>query len=260
MRRLGSALLLAAATGAAGAGPRDEAALRACLKANAPQHTMEQDVTLTRTDPGGGTQKLVASWFWRRRDEGPTFDATLRLTAPPDLAGSSYLFNSEDGKAQIRLYLPSLRQVRRVSGAGVAQSLFGTGLSAFDIKFLTDGLRGGQLTRIGTTAIAGREAETWRYIPPSDPEILYDRIDVSIDAQSCLPLSASMFGGVPWKTLTVAPADIAPSGSRWIVRRATLQDLRDGSRTVIQVDRQQFDEAISDRVFSARTFYEAAPR
>ncbi|HSW13647.1 MAG TPA: outer membrane lipoprotein-sorting protein [Solimonas sp.] len=248
---LGSMLAAAWATPAMAV--RDEASLRACLAANLPQHSLAQDLVMTQTDATGAQRKLVGTWYWQR--SGQQHRATLRLSAPADLAGASYLFLTGGARETFYVYLPAVRKVRQVTGATVAQSLFGSGLSAFDLKFLFSGLQGGRFSRIGTAMVKGRPAEQWRYLPPAGPDILYDRLDLSIDNAWCLPLKADLYGGVPWKTLELDPASVKQVNGRWTPGRATLTDLRERTSTLIELRTEKVDVPLAAGLFRPNQFY-----
>lgn len=251
--------VLAAAWAAPAPAARDEAALRSCLAANLPQKSLAQDITLRQVDAGGTARELVGSWYWQRNADGN--QAMLRLSAPADLAGAAYLFLTKKGKEDYYVYLPAVRKVRQVTGATVAQSLFGSGLSAFDLKFLFSGLHGGRLTRIGSGFSKGRAVEQWRFLPVTqDPDILYDRMDLTIDNAWCLPLQAELFGGVPWKKLEIDPASIRKVNGRWAPGRAVLTDLRQGSTTVIQLRNDRIDEPLPAEIFRPNRFYKYKAR
>ncbi len=232
---------------------RDEAALRACLKANASEDSLAQDIAITQTEAGGAIKRLSGRWYWRRGE--PDQQAMLKLAAPPDLAGASYLFLRRDGREEFYLYLPSVRKVRKVVGATVAQSLFGSGLSAFDLKFLFSGLSGGKFSYVGVDKVGTRTGERWRYLPPADPNILYDRADLVIDDVWCLPLKAELYGGVPWKTLTVDPLSVTQVDGRWRAGRVMMQDLREGSRSEIRLGNEETGRSLSSALFDPGRFY-----
>lgn len=246
--------LLAAALPAPAVAARDEAALRSCLAANLPQKSLAQDITLRQTDAGGTVRELVGSWYWQRDAEG--HQATLRLSAPADLAGAAYLFVTRKGKEDYYVYLPAVRKVRQVTGATVAQSLFGSGLSAFDLKFLFSGLHGGKLSRIGSGYSGRRAVEQWRFLPAgNDPDILYDRLDLTIDNAWCLPLKADLYGGVPWKKLEVDPASVRQVNGRWTPGRAVLTDLRERNTTEIRLRNDRVDVPLAPELFRPNRFY-----
>ncbi|MGH8460255.1 MAG: outer membrane lipoprotein-sorting protein [Stenotrophobium sp.] len=232
---------------------RDVAALRACLTANLPRQSFQQDIVLVQSGQDGVQQRLAGTWYWQRVDS--RHSGLLRLSSPSDLAGASYLFLSRDNTENIYMYMPAVGRVRHVVGATMAQSLFGSGLSAFDLKFLLSGLQGGRLTRIGATVSGGRPAENWRYIPPSDPNILYDRLDLTVDDAWCLPMKVELYGGVPWKTLALDPDSVRQINGRWTASRATLIDLREQTTTKIQTSNDVADKPLPPALFNPAQFY-----
>ncbi len=246
-------LSLAAAAAAPVLAARDEAALRACLRANVAADGVAQDIAIAQTDSTGATKRLNGRWYWQRRDEGQR--AMLRLSAPPDLDGAAYLFVADAGKDSFWLYLPSVGKVRKVVGATVAQSLFGSGLSAFDLKFLFSGLSGGQFRYAGSGQRDGRSVERWQYRPASAPDVLYDRVDLVIDEVWCLPTHADLFGGVPWKTLDVDPATVSKQDGRWRVARVLLTDLRAGNRSEIRLGPENAVGSLPPELFDPRKFH-----
>ncbi|MGH8455470.1 MAG: outer membrane lipoprotein-sorting protein, partial [Stenotrophobium sp.] len=120
---------------------------------------------------------------------------------------------------------------------------------------LFTGLQGGQLTRIDSALVDGRPAEHWRYVPPTDPNILYDKLILTVDKAWCLPLKVDLFGGVPWKTLVLDPASVRQVNGRWTASRATLTDLRQGTTTQIQMSAERTDVEIPVWRFSPDEFY-----
>jgi hypothetical protein len=227
--------------------------LRECLKANLLPQSLRQQLVMTSTDRAGAQRRLTANWYWRRGENAQS--VMLRVEAPQDLAGAAYLWLRRKERDQFYVYLPAVAKVRRVEGAGMAQALFASGFSAFDLQFVLGQLAGGQLQLQGPATVAGRKVQRWRYLPQLTPESLYDRVEMSVDNEWCLPLQADLYGGVPWKTLTIDPATVYKSGTRYLPRRVSLRDLRAETETVIQLGREQFDQRLPDRLFDPRVFY-----
>jgi hypothetical protein len=232
-RIIGCSLITGAAVSSASAQALTATQLQTCLAAQAPASDFAQRFTLNQTQQGQPIRRLAGEWRVQRAGSGHR--SVLKLSAPPELAGSAYLFVRGAGEPEVHLYVPATRKARRVNGSTVARSLFGTGLSAFDLQFALTGLEGGSFVTEGATTLQGRAVERWRYTPPARPELLYDRVDLVIDTARCLPLEARFFGGTPWKTFTVASRDVVASGQGWRIRRAVLDDLRSGTRTTLDL-------------------------
>ena len=246
-------LMLGLAVAHPPAAARSEAELRACLRANLFDATVSQDIAITQTDSGGAVKRLNGRWYWQRSDAAQR--GMLKLTAPADLNGAAYLFVNDSGRETFWLYLPSVGKVRKVVGATVAQSLFGSGLSAFDLKFLFSGLVGGQFSFVGPAKVGTRSGERWRYLPPVAPDILYDKVDLVIDDAWCLPIKADLFGGVPWKTMEVDPASVSKQDGRWRAGRVLLTDLRAGNRSEIRLGIEKTGGSLPSALFDPRKFH-----
>lgn len=232
---------------------RSETDLRACLRANLFASTISQDIAITQTETGGSVKRLAGRWHWQRDERVQR--GMMKLRAPDELKGAAYLFVNEGGKESFWLYLPSIGKVRKVVGATVAQSLFGSGLSAFDLKFLFSGLTGGAFGYVGAEKVGARSAERWRYTPPIAQDILYDRVDLVIDDVWCLPLRADLYGGVPWKTMTVDPASVSKQDGRWRAGRFLLTDLRMGSHSEVRLGVEKTGDALPVALFDPRRYY-----
>lgn len=242
------------ACSAAGAAPAaDETELRACFAKSLPQRSLSESIVITQTAADGTRRRIAGDWYWRINGDGQ--NGMLRLTAPKDLAGAAYLFLGSGQRQDYYLYLPSVKKVRHVTGATTAQSLFESGISAFDLKFLFSGLRGGRLQPLGAVTEASRPATRWRYQPPADPDILYDRVDLTVDDDWCLPVRAELYGGVPWKTLTIEPNSVQRVEGRWLATVLNLKDLREGSTSRIELRDPVIDADLSPDLFNPSRYY-----
>lgn len=248
-----TALLLALAVAWPARAARSEADLRACLRANLFTNTISQDIAITQTEADGAVKRLAGRWHWQRDERVQR--GMMKLSAPDELKDAAYLFVNEGGRESFWLYLPTIGKVRKVVGATVAQSLFGSGLSAFDLKFLFSGLQGGAFGYVGPEKIGTRSGERWRYTPPIAQDILYDRVDLVIDDIWCLPVRADLYGGVPWKTMTVDPASVSKRDGRWQAGRFLLKDLRMGTQSEVRLGVEKSSAALPAALFDPRRYY-----
>lgn len=232
---------------------RTEQALRACMARNLPQTSFRQDLRLDVRGRDGTRRQMTGTFFWQKAPGGQ--NGMLRLSLPKDLAGYAYLFREKKGEHEFHVYMPALKKVRELDGASAEQALFDSGLSAFDLALLLRGLSGGGWKYLSSDSSSGRAAESWRFTPPNDPNILYDRIDFLIDTVWCLPLEAKLFGGVPWKTLSLDRKAVIQRDGRWLARRVHVKDLREGTQTTLELFNEQFDPQLSPKLFAVKSFY-----
>lgn len=233
----------------------DPEAIRACSRANLPEKTMVQDLTLDSTDRAGNRRQIEATFFVKRFETENR--ANLVVRAPIDLSGVSYLMVDTPESDRLFLYLPSLQKVRRVSGKTATESLLGTDFSYEDMKQLRSISEGGTLAGEGTGEIDGRTVDIVALTPPAGDESAYERLVFRVDRETCVTLRVDFFesGAELTKRYTADPSSLRRVGQRWLATRSTMTDLQDGTETDLTVNSVEYDEGISNGVFNSRTFY-----
>ncbi len=96
--------------------------IRDCSRANLPDESMAQNITLQPTDRAGKTRDIVAVFFLKRLDEEET-RGTLQVRSPVDVSGVSYLWVDTGTDDRLFLYLPTVQRVRRITGKTAANSM-----------------------------------------------------------------------------------------------------------------------------------------
>lgn len=245
-------LLLAAAVGAEAA---PEPSAEACLAQARQAAPLRQQITLITVAAGGERRELQARWD--RLQQGGLRAFRLQIDSPAALAGSRWLWREGASAPGFWVYLPGARdRPRKVGAAGLAQSLFDTGLSPFDLKFLLDGLPAATLHALAAAEPSpGGRRQRLRLTPPSGPDQLYDRVDLLLDLDRCLVLNAELFGGVPWKQLEIDERRIERRGAGWWAPAATLQDLREQSLTYIRLTEPAGSAALPASAFDPERFH-----
>jgi hypothetical protein len=88
---------------------------------------------------------------------------------------------------------------------------------------------------------------------PADANSSYERIVAKYDQEKCVPLRSEMYepGGRLRKLQTIDPATVIYSSmaGAWLPQRVTLEDLRDGTTTFLDVISADFEVPISQTVF-----------
>ncbi|MDT0634905.1 outer membrane lipoprotein-sorting protein [Spectribacter hydrogenoxidans] len=257
MTRLVSLLLAGLAAGVSTSSPAapDPEAVRACSRANLPDRTMVQDLTLDSTDRAGNRRQIEATFFVKRFEKENR--ANLVVRAPIDLSGVSYLMVDTPESDRLFLYLPSIQKVRRVSGKTATESLLGTDFSYEDMKQLRSISEGGTLVGEGVGEIEGRIVDIVALTPPAGDESAYERLVFRVDRETCVTLRVDFFerGAELTKRYTADPSSLRQVGQRWLATRSTMTDRQDGTETQLEVTSVEYDEDVSDGVFNSRTFY-----
>ncbi len=94
---------------------------------------MKGDVTLTLTNKRGDTKVRKIEMISKKNDKGET-RMLMRFLEPADVRGTGFLLiEHENGEDDRRLYLPALRQVKRISASGSGGNFMSSDFTYYDI-------------------------------------------------------------------------------------------------------------------------------
>ncbi len=247
------AMMAALSKGPAFAGPAEDK-LMTCMRANIPATLRIQEFELTSVDRKGAKRLLSGKLFAKREKE--LLRAMLRLTAPVDVKGASYLMREGVKTDEMYVFLPALNKVRRITGGAGDGPLFGTDISYNDIKQVQNAFNGAAPKIEGREKLAGRPVTVMTVVPTPESQSRYTRVKAWIDDASCVALKVDfMEGTAVRKQLTAAPASIAKSGEYWYVGESTMSDIKLGTKTQLKITGVKSGEDVANRYFDARNFY-----
>ncbi|MEQ1439383.1 outer membrane lipoprotein-sorting protein [Fontimonas sp. SYSU GA230001] len=232
--------------------------LLACMRANVPEQGRIQDLELT-THEGESVRQLKARLYGR--EQPGELSLTLQVRAPADLRGAAWLFRrrrARDGRVgdETFVYLPSVGRVRRVSGGGEDQRLFGTALSFEDVYQLLSSFSGGAMSLGPASEIAGRPVRRISILAAPDTPASYDRIVAEVDRASCVVVAAELSRhGQVQKRLYAAPDAQRRLGSHWYPSLVTVEDRRKGIRTELRVLQAELSPRPPSRYFEPASFF-----
>ncbi len=257
-RILAPALLLGLglAVGPAAAEPGDAnsaAAIRACVEANFPVRSSLQHIALHSVDRSGGDRELAGRLHWKRFERHPR--AMIRLDAPDDLKGASYLVVQPEGRAmRVYVYMPALKKVRRITATTALGQLWGTDFSYEDMRHLQTGLQVGRVEYVGNGEVRGRVTQVLETHLDPAAESPYQRVVSHIDRESCVALRTEFFerGDTPRKVLEADPNALVRDGHRWLSTRFEMRDAQNQTATVLTIERFEMDAELPDRLFSPK--------
>lgn len=233
----------------------------ACMRANFPPAMRIQDIELTTTDRTGATTTMQGKVFVLREKTsagaGP-LNAMLKIEAPPRLAGAAYLVKETEDYLRdgMFVYLPSVKRVRRVSGTFADGSLMGTDFSYYDFKQLSNafGDLDGKLE--GQELIDGRGTHILSFKALPGVDTRYSGVRAWIDGESCVPLQAEFFeNDKPRKRLTAPASGLKKSGDFWYLAETRMEDLVEGTKTVLRINRVKAGDELPGRYFNPNSFY-----
>jgi outer membrane lipoprotein-sorting protein len=173
--------------------------------------------------------------------------ALVRILAPSEVAGQSFLFVENEGNEDdIWIYLPALDDApRRISGSQKDESFLGTNITYADLE--SRDIREGEYSRQEDEEIAGFPVYVIDATAQESSE--YDSIRMWIRQSDFVPLRIRFFGdnNAAMKTLYTELVDTHQG--RTYVRRMSVVD-EGGSSTTVVVEAIDFDREISSSEFT----------
>jgi outer membrane lipoprotein-sorting protein len=234
--------------------PLADPEITACLERALPANDMEQTLGLRVYDATGSVSESRARLYWQRgADDRARF--LIRLIAPPMRTGIAILaVEGTRAEPDVFLYLPELRQTRRVAGRTFSGSMLGTDFSYEDyLQF--QGIREASATRrLDDAVLDGHPAYVIETVPAA-ARSAYSRILTWLDRTSCMILRSEFFGrdGELAKELVVDRASVREVDGRPVPVQVVMHDRRQDTRTELMVEEIAFDAGLSENLFKPST-------
>lgn len=232
-----------------------------CMRANVPLAVRAQGIELAATDRAGSTRTLQGTLYAlseQTSSGGSLVRAMMHINAPASYAGASYLVREAENSARegMYVYLPSVRRVRRVTGSFADGSLLGTNFSYNDLKLLANSFVGSAAKLEALGEIDQRPVYVLSFKTLAAGGSPYSSVRAWVDQKACVPLKAEFFEGDKLrKRLTAPAAALKQSGSYWYVSEVEMNDLLDGTRTVLRVGNITSTGEVPSRYFNPDLFY-----
>jgi hypothetical protein len=253
--RLSLALLLGGASCVATAQVDLDRVTR-CMQDNLPKSLRVDSVSLVAVDRSGAQRQI--SGALRAESKGQSKRLVWSVRAPADLAGSALLSRQDQNGTQSYLYLPSLGRVRRIDQNEREGSMFGTDISYGDAERIASTFGESAMTVLGDTTVAGRPAWKLAVTTPPDVTALYDRIDLSIDQQTCVAMQADfLHNDTAQKRWTADPAGLTRSGRYWYAASGVMRNLLQNTETRVHLGSVSTDVQLPASSFDPNSFYRA---
>lgn len=252
--------LAIASIGATAAPPADKAAwsvpqINACAGKNLVNKGALRDLTAVPTDREGKTRTLKMRFFWKPTAKGEP-RISLRLTEPMAIAGSAYLLTVSGGKEDVYFYFPGADRALKITGKNMSEPMWGTDVSYGEIKQVLGLVTTAKATRMPDATVLERKAFVLETTSNDDDG--YSRVLSYIDQDTCVLLKSEFFekGDKPRKSLVADPASILAADTYWLVLGYTMNDLREGTKTVLTLSDFSIMERLPERLFDAKRFFE----
>lgn len=237
--------------------PRSQQILE-CMVGNVPESVVADRFKLVHVNRLNEASEYILQAHAQRSKK--SVETSAQVKSPASMAGGAYLLRANQENYQIYMYLPSIGQVRRLTGDSLGQSsLLGTDLSWEDMQLMYYALLEGTLSLRGESTYRGRKVDQVLLIPSPKSQTAYSRIYLDVDQQTCLPLEVRLeaSNGELHKKITVAIDSLEQvDGRYWYARNVRLDDLREGTHTRLEVTRSLVaDEKLRSQLFNPKQFH-----
>jgi outer membrane lipoprotein-sorting protein len=215
----------------------------------------EQRLDLTIVDRRGGERRRELQILTKKFGERGS-RSILFFHAPPAVRGIGLLQWIEPGEPDRQwLYLPALKRVRQITGAGRQESFAGTDFSYEDLAIINEMFEWTE----EEAPSALKAEEVLDGVPcavieltPRKAEAGYERLRVWLGRKDLVAhkMEFEVKSGRPEKTLLFS--DIRPVGAIPSAHRLEMRNERSGSRTLVVLREIRYDTGLTDDVFSQR--------
>ncbi|MFQ5798065.1 MAG: outer membrane lipoprotein-sorting protein [Bacteroidota bacterium] len=187
-----------------------------------------------------GSQRLRDTKIYQKGSEW----RLVRFLSPADVRDVGFLRLAED---RLYLYLPAFRKVRRIASSVKNENFMGTDFSYEDMS---------QSEYRNDYSAKLLEEKDGQYLleltPRPGADVSYGRLVLYADKSNYVYRKIEYYNtaGKLGKILTVD--NVEQIEGYWFGRRMEMQTVKDGHRTVLDLSEIQFDQGLSDNIFSQR--------
>jgi hypothetical protein len=225
------------------------AEIEKCVRGNAPDEASVQTVTVRAIDRVGQQTDSRAKIYWKRAKLGES-RVLMEISDPPLRRGSIVLAIEAGDRADLFMYLPDLRKVKRVTKDSLHGSLFGTDLTYEDFERWQGLAKEADKKRLADGALDGRPVWVVEGRPARGDESEYERLVTFIDPETCIPLRTEAYGPAKQlrKVMTAERIQQTPAG--YVPHFYRVEDTIDKTHTEVTVETIDVQADVPDRVVS----------
>lgn len=206
-------------------------------------------------NPGGGTRERQLTMEAKTLDDGNQMQL-IRFQAPADVRGTGFLSIEHDDRDDDNwLYLPALRKTRRIAGTDKQDSFVGSDFAYEDLD--PEDIDAYAYENVGSDSVDGAEAWLIEAVP-TDPEKIeetaYGRRELWISKNHHVILQAKYYSaeGEYVKLFRAEDVRQVPGTRNRRAYRLTMEDVQEGSRTLLEISSYEIDKGVSEDHFTQR--------
>jgi hypothetical protein len=248
-------LLLPLTATPSGAAPETAKEIQKCVEDNMPEESSQQTVVFRAEDRVGSITESKATIYWRRFPNGRS-RVLIRFASPEDLRGASVLLLERSADARdIFMYLPALREVKRITSRMMSGSMFGTDFTYEEFERIQDYAATAEAARLPDRDVEGSPAWVLESRPAKGEVSDYTRIVDFIDPRTCVRLRTEMYQNEdePRKVATVDRSKLTEQKGVWFAPAIVMRDLRNETQTTLEIEEVEVGAHLPESLFSQAT-------
>ena len=171
---------------------------------------------------------------------------------PDDVKGTKFLVEQAKGGGDDiqKIYLPEMDKIRRISSSQKNESFLGTDFTFGD--FQSRDPDKGTHKNIGAEKMDGFDCWIVESIPNADEDSQYSKINSWVRKDNYLPVRVKFFDKEGNQIKELTTAQHYKQDGLWIAKTTTMQNLKKGSKTIIEVVEQKNNTGLSPDFFTER--------
>ncbi len=230
--------------------PKTGAEVMTLVREKNSSKTQVSEISMRLVDHKGRTQDRKLVVF--AEQVGESENTLTRFMQPRRVRGISFLVTNSDGgqSSASYLYTPADKKVRRVPEGDNQKSFQGTDFTYYDLSPHDVNKEGYQPLESGTCE--GHECWVVTSVP-LDANPVYGKVKQWVRKDICLPIKVEFYD-LDQKLLKVSSADdIEKIDGYWTPMKSTMHNVQIDHKTVMTVDRVQYNQKLPAKLFSKTT-------
>lgn len=221
------------------------------------EHTSDTEVAIEMTlvDTKGRERRRELSLLTKTRDDGTRLQL-IRFEDPADVAGTGFLtIENRDRDDDAWLYLPALRRTRRIAGTQKQDRFVGTDFTFEDLD--PEVLADHDYLLLREEVADGAPSWVVEATPVDEARAGasgYGRRELWITKDHAVLVRAKLYdrSGTFVRRLSASDVREVPGTGRWRPHRILMEDVREGSRTLLEIKSYEIDQGLEESLFTER--------
>jgi len=213
----------------------------------------EEEVQVLRLVSKSGAIKERKLVLYTFADPDDLRKSLIRFLAPRDVENTALLtWEAKDGNDDQWLYLPAIRKAKRIAASSKKNQFMGTDFAFEDLRPENVGVH--RYTAVGSEAIDGRDCVVIEAVPATERQAAdsgYSKRRLWIDQDTLVALKREYYdkqGKLEKVEIRRKPVNV--TGAVWRVDEVEMQDVQNGTKTILLVESRRFNVGLKDSFFT----------